>query len=113
METAVEHLEENKVKISVEIDAHDVDHAFEHALADMAKDVRVPGFRPGKTPIAVVRQRVGEEALAEEALRSHINGWWTRACSAAAIDATGAGRYLIYSDTPANTTKGGLTGAGA
>ena len=87
METAVEHLEENKVKISVEIDAHDVDHAFEHALADMAKDVRVPGFRPGKTPIAVVRQRVGEEALAEEALRSHINGWWTRACSAAAIDA--------------------------
>ena len=87
METAVEHLEENKVKISVEIDAHDVDHAFEHALADLAKDVRVPGFRPGKTPIAVVRQRVGEEALAEEALRSHINGWWTRACSAAAIDA--------------------------
>lgn len=86
METAVENLEDNKVKVSVEIDAHDVDHAFEHALADMAKDVRVPGFRPGKTPIAVVRQRVGEEALAEEALRSHINGWWTRACSAAAVD---------------------------
>ncbi len=86
METAVEQLEENKVKIRVEMDAHDVDHAFAHALADLAKDVRVPGFRKGKTPPAVVRQRLGEDAVRDEALRSHVNGWWKRACSAAGVE---------------------------
>ena len=45
METAVETLEDNKVRIRVVVDAHDVDHAFEHALHDLAKDIRVPGFR--------------------------------------------------------------------
>ncbi|MEN9573644.1 MAG: hypothetical protein RL514_1499 [Verrucomicrobiota bacterium] len=30
---------------------------------------------------------------------------------ASAVDASGSGRYLIYSDAPATTTKGGLTGA--
>ncbi len=86
MQTAVEQLPDDKVSIRVEIDAHDVDHAFEHALSDLAKDVRVPGFRKGKAPVAIVRQRMGEEAVREEALRSHINGWWRRACSAAGIE---------------------------
>lgn len=86
METAVESLEDNKVRIRVEVDAHDVDHAFEHALRDLAKDVRVPGFRKGKAPVAVIRQRLGEEAIADEALRTHINGWWTRACAATGVE---------------------------
>jgi trigger factor len=86
METAVETLEDNKVKIRVEVDAHDVDHAFEHALGDLAKDTRIPGFRKGKVPVTVIRQRLGEDAIADEAIRSHINGWWRRACSAAGVE---------------------------
>jgi trigger factor len=86
MDTALETLEDNKVKLRVEVDAHDVDHALEHALSDLAKDMRIPGFRKGKAPVAVIRQRLGEEAIADEALRSHINGWWRRACSAAAVE---------------------------
>ncbi len=86
MQTAVEQLPDDRVSIRVEIDVHDVDHAFEHALSDLAKDVRIPGFRKGKAPSAVVRQRMGEEAVRDEALRSHINGWWRRACSASGIE---------------------------
>jgi trigger factor len=86
METAVETLEDNKVRLRVEVDAHDVDHAFEHALRDLARDVRVPGFRKGKAPVAVIRQRLGEETIADEALRTHIEGWWSRACAASGIE---------------------------
>ena len=86
MDTAVETLEDNKVRIRVVVDAHDVDHAFEHALSDLSRDVRVPGFRKGKAPAAVIRQRLGEEAIADEALRSHVNGWWRRACSATGVE---------------------------
>ena len=98
METAVETLEDNKVRIRVEVDVHDVDHAFEHALNDLRKDMRVPGFRPGKAPIAVIRQRIGEEAVAEEALRTHIDAWWRRACAAAAVE--GIDRPEIDFDAP-------------
>ncbi|MGA0122032.1 MAG: trigger factor [Gaiellales bacterium] len=98
MQTAVETLEDDKVRIRVEIDAHDVDHAFEHALSDLAKDVRVPGFRKGKAPVAVIRQRLGEEAVRDEALRSHINGWWRRATAAAGVD--GIGQPEIDWDEP-------------
>ncbi|HVU24952.1 MAG TPA: MBG domain-containing protein [Opitutus sp.] len=41
------------------------------------------------------------------------SGSFINNAGAAAIDASGAGRYLIYSDTPANTTRGGLTGLSA
>jgi trigger factor len=98
METAVETLEDNKVKIRVEVDAHDVNHAFEHALNDLRKDMRIPGFRPGKAPIAVIRQRIGEEAVAEEALRTHVDAWWRRACAAAAVE--GIDRPEIDFDVP-------------
>ena len=98
MQTAVETLEDDKVRIRVEIDAHDVDHAFEHALSDLAKDVRVPGFRKGRAPVAVIRQRLGEEAVRDEALRSHINGWWRRATAAAGVD--GIGQPEIDWDEP-------------
>lgn len=87
MQTTVEHLPDDKIRLQVEIDAHDVDHAFEHALNDLARDFRLPGFRKGKAPVGIVRQRVGEEALRDEAVRSHIEGWWRRACSAAGVEA--------------------------
>jgi trigger factor len=100
METAVETLEDNKVRLRVEVDVHDVDHAFAHALSDLAKDIRVPGFRKGKAPVAVIRQRLGEEAIADEALRSHINGWWSRACAASGVEGIDQPQ-IDFDDAPA------------
>ena len=58
----------------------DLQHAFEHAASDMAASVRVPGFRQGKAPMAVVVARVGREAVWQEALKSHLDSWfWSAA----------------------------------
>lgn len=54
------------VTVSVRVDAATVDAAFDRVLAQLARSVRVPGFRPGKAPRGVLIKRVGEEALAEE-----------------------------------------------
>ncbi len=109
MQTAVEHLPDDMVKISVEVDAHDIDHAFKHALTDMAKDMRLPGFRKGKAPVAVIRQRMGEEAVRDEALRSHINGWWSRACSAAGVEGIGQPE-INWPEPPAEGSAFSFTG---
>src|SRR5919197_2234964 len=86
MKTQLQELPENRVRLVVEVPVEDVDHAFEHALSDLAAAVRIPGFRKGKAPKALIRQRVGSEALQEEALEGHLSGWYQRAVAVAGID---------------------------
>jgi trigger factor len=83
MTAQVEELPENKVKLTVDVSAHDVHHAVEHAATDLAATVRIPGFRKGKVPRPLLVQRVGKERLYAEAVDSHIGGWfWTAAAGA-------------------------------
>ncbi len=86
MKTHLEELADNRVRLSIEVPPADVDHAFEHALADLSRSVRVPGFRKGKAPKAMVMQRLGRETVVEEALEHHISGWYRQAVAVAGID---------------------------
>lgn len=86
MKTTLQELPENRVRLEVEVPVADVDHAFEHALHDLSSSVRMPGFRKGKAPAALVRQRIGADALRDEALESHLSGWYQRAVAVAGID---------------------------
>ncbi|GAB5601810.1 trigger factor [Thermus sp. FJN-A] len=51
------------VKVRVEVPAEEVRRSYEALLRDVAKRVRVPGFRPGKAPLKVVEARLGREEL--------------------------------------------------
>src|SRR4029077_7802016 len=75
MQTQVEELPENRVRLTVQVPSHDVHHAVEHAADDLSQSVKVPGFRKGKVPRQVLLQRVGRERLMTEAVESHIGGW--------------------------------------
>jgi trigger factor len=78
--TKVEELPESRVRLEIEVPEEDVQHALEHAASDLAGSLRIPGFRKGKAPTQVVAARIGREALWEEAVRSHLDGWfWTAA----------------------------------
>jgi len=81
METQVEELPENKVRLTVQVPSHDVHHAVEHAASDLAATVKIPGFRKGKVPRQVLVQRVGRERLMTEAVESHIGGWFWNAAA--------------------------------
>jgi trigger factor len=76
VQTEVEELEDNRVRLTVQVPSHDVHHAVEHAASDLAQSVRIPGFRKGKVPRQVLVQRVGRERLMTEAVESHIGGWF-------------------------------------
>jgi trigger factor len=79
MQTAVETLGDRRVRLRVEVPVADVDHAFEHALRDLSQGTKIPGFRKGKVPPNIVRARLGEEAVVDEALRTHLQSWYGRA----------------------------------
>jgi trigger factor len=81
VQTEVEELPENRVRLTVQVPSHDVHHAVEHAATDLAASVKIPGFRKGKVPRQVLLQRVGRDRLMAEAIDSHITGWFWNAAA--------------------------------
>jgi trigger factor len=81
VQTEVEELPENRVRLTVRVPSHDVHHAVEHAATDLAASVKIPGFRKGKVPRQVLLQRVGKDRLMAEAIDSHITGWFWNAAA--------------------------------
>lgn len=50
---------------TVVVPAADIEGKRTAKLSELGKSLRLPGFRPGKVPLPVVRQRYGREVLAE------------------------------------------------
>ncbi|MBI5231789.1 MAG: trigger factor [Coriobacteriales bacterium] len=85
MKTSVERLEGNTVKLTVTVPAEDVDRAIEGAYKKIGNKVRVPGFRPGKAPKAVVNNVVGKENVLAEATEDVVNDSYPRALDAESL----------------------------
>jgi trigger factor len=85
METQVEELADNRVRLQVEVGSDDVRHAVEHAASDLAESMKIPGFRKGRVPMPVLLARVGRERLYAEAVESHIGGWFRAAAARSRI----------------------------
>lgn len=63
METKVEALEGNQKKLTVTIDAEDVDARIKKQYKDFAYKYNFPGFRKGKAPRPVIDSALGKEAV--------------------------------------------------
>ena len=68
MKTTVEPLEGNKVKVSVEVDEDEFEKAIDAAFKKIAREVRIPGFRPGKAPRRILEARLGKDVARGQAL---------------------------------------------
>ena len=85
VETQVEELADDRVRLRVEVSSTHVRHAVDHAASDLASAVKIPGFRKGKVPMPVLLARVGKERVYSEAVESHIGGWFRNAATEARI----------------------------
>jgi trigger factor len=79
MRTSVTELGESRVRVEVGIEADAVQDRLERAAHELARDMRMPGFRKGKVPAQLVIQRVGRDAVLEQALRDSLPEWYERA----------------------------------
>lgn len=93
MATQVEELSDNRVRLTVEVPQADLQHAVEHATTDLARSVKVPGFRKGKVPLQVLEARIGKERIFSEAVESHIGGWFMNAAATTRIRPVAAPEY--------------------
>jgi trigger factor len=79
MRSTVEPLEGNKVKLSVEVGASEFEPAVDAAFKKIAREVRLPGFRPGKAPRKVLEARLGPLAGREQALHDSLPEYYSAA----------------------------------
>src|SRR5947199_5302652 len=93
MAMQVEELSDNRVRLTVEVPQADLQHAVEHATSDLARSVKVPGFRKGKVPTQVLEARIGREKIFTEAVESHIGGWFLNAAATSRIRPVAAPEY--------------------
>lgn len=87
MRATSEAVEGNKVRLSVEVDESEVDKVLDEAVRTLARQARVPGFRPGRVPRQILEARMGGAvALRAEALKEAIPDFYAKALSEVEID---------------------------
>ncbi len=84
--TTVERLDEVRVRLTVEAPAERVRTAFDRAARTLSRDLRIPGFRPGKAPRPIVEQRVGLGAIAQAALEDALQEYYVEALTGEGLD---------------------------
>ena len=72
MKSTVETLSPTRVRLAVEVPFDELKPSLDKAYASIAKQVRVPGFRPGKAPARIIDQRVGRAAVLDEAVQDAL-----------------------------------------
>jgi trigger factor len=90
VKAVVEPLEGNKVKLSVEVDESEFEKDIDAAFRRIAKEVRLPGFRPGKAPRRILEAKLGKDVGREEALRNALPNYYYQAVKENEVDAIAA-----------------------
>lgn len=86
MQATVEPLEDNRVKLTVKVDAGEFETAINAAFKKIAREVRLPGFRPGKAPRRILEAHLGTEGARQQALQDGLPGYYADAIIAENID---------------------------
>jgi trigger factor len=84
--TSVEPLEGNRVKLSVEVDEQEFEKDVDAAFRRIAREVRIPGFRPGKAPRRILEARFGPDVARQQALRDALPSYYAKAVTESAVD---------------------------
>lgn len=68
MKTTKEYTDDHQVKITAEFEQDLLEQYKRRAARKIAKNTRIPGFRPGKAPYNMVLNHVGEASVIQEAI---------------------------------------------
>ncbi len=65
MQTSLETLGQLERRLNLAVSMEQVESEVEKRLARLARDVKIPGFRPGKVPIKMVAQQYGQKVRSD------------------------------------------------
>ncbi|HET7664915.1 MAG TPA: trigger factor [Mycobacterium sp.] len=89
MKSTVEKLSPTRVRINVEVPFTELQPDFDRAYKELAKQVRLPGFRPGKAPAKLLEARIGKEAMLDQVVGEAVPGRYTEAVTTSDVQPLG------------------------
>ena len=93
METKVESLEDNRAKITVTVEASEIDARINRAYKEVAKKNSFPGFRKGKAPRAVIDAAFGAGYVAATVTEDVVNDMMPLAIDGADLFPVGQAQF--------------------
>ncbi len=109
MKTTVKKLSDTEVEIKVVLDAKDLAPAREEAIKQLAKEVKVEGFRKGKVPADVAKKFIPENDInslaAEVAIRTSLIKAYTDNEKSPLVQPTVSPSKYVPNETLEYTTK--------
>lgn len=91
--------EDHHAQLTVQIEADQLEKMKRRAASQLARRVKIPGFRPGKAPYPVIVRNLGEAAILEEAIELLVAEIYPEVIKDAGIDPYGPGKLENISAT--------------
>ena len=85
MKSTVEQLSPTRVRINVEVPFAELQPDFDRAYKQLAKQVRLPGFRPGKAPAKLLEARIGRGAVLEQVVNDALPSRYSQAVTTSEV----------------------------
>jgi len=79
VKSTVEKLSPTRVRINVEVPFTELQPDIDTAFKQMAKQIRMPGFRPGKVPVKLLEARVDKQAMFDQVIGDAVPARYTEA----------------------------------
>lgn len=102
MKTQVKKLPKNQTEITIELESSEVQGHLEKAASRLSSKSKIDGFRPGKAPFNMVKQKFGEGAILEEALNDIVSATYIEAVGKEKLDPIDMPKIDVVKLAPGN-----------
>jgi trigger factor len=89
VKTKITELPDSRVRLEAEVPSDEVESSLARTANALGRELRIPGFRKGKVPAPMVVQRMGREAVLEQAVRNSLPEWYEEAILRAGVSTVG------------------------
>ena len=89
MKSTVEKLSPTRVRINVEVPFAELQPDIDTAFKEMAKQIRMPGFRPGKVPVKLLESRVDKQVMFDQVVGDAVPSRYTEAVTTSDVQPLG------------------------
>ena len=109
METKIKDLKNSQKEIEVEISVVEMEDYIKEAITKLSGEMKVDGFRPGKVPAEIVKQKLSEVQIYQEAGDLAINKTYLQIIKESKLEVIGRPQVDITKITPGNSLEYKIT----
>jgi len=102
MKVEINKLPKNQVELTIEVSVFELQPFLINASAKISKEMDIPGFRPGKVPYDLVKDKIGEQVIYEEALEQIIKKTYPQAVLDNKLETVGQPKISVLKLAPGN-----------